>query len=256
MSEDQSMLTTSLVALAAHHESAQEVAVDTVALASLEAGIHHLLYSFEQFGADDGRMAPGVHRFFERDHSEVVRVSKDQAQLASGQRTFWPLGRLSGRQALVGEGVGESDGAVFARRVLLECPLDERCSDRIHVDGVDESAVEVFADVEVAEFGAADGAAVLGFVQQLVLDVLAALADLDFVHDVGDGFHGVCHVSVAELFLGGDELDAHPGEDAFGDGGVGLVAEDARAHVDDDVAHFRVFLDVAEEFAEDGAFGD
>nr|WP_244630816.1 MULTISPECIES: hypothetical protein [unclassified Microbacterium] len=92
--------------------------------------------------------------------------------------------------------------------------------------------------------------------EELVLDVLSALADLDFVHDVGDGLHCVCHVAVAELFLGGDELDAHPGEDAFGDGGVGLVSEDAGAHVDDDVPHFGVLFDVAQKLAEHGSFGD
>jgi hypothetical protein len=83
-----------------------------------------------------------------------------------------------------------------------------------------------------------------------------ALANLDLVHDVRDGFHGVGHVAVAELFLGGDELDAHRGEDAFGDGGVGLVAEDARAHVDHDVPHVGVLFDVAQQFSEDGPLRD
>ncbi|MFT3945148.1 MAG: hypothetical protein QM705_15180 [Ancrocorticia sp.] len=80
----------------------------------------------------------------------------------------------------------------------------------------------------------------------LIGDVLAALTDLDFVHDVGDGFHGVCHVAFPEFFFGGDEFDAHAGKDAFSDSCIGEVAEGTGAHVDDDVADFRVFLDVVQ----------
>jgi len=79
---------------------------------------------------------------------------------------------------------------------------------------------------------------------------------LHLVHDVGDGFHRVGHVALAKLFLGGDELDVHAGQDALRDSGIGLVPEDARSHVDDDVANLRVFLDVVKQFAEHRALGD
>ncbi|NYF28059.1 hypothetical protein HDC31_001588 [Microbacterium sp. JAI119] len=73
---------------------------------------------------------------------------------------------------------------------------------------------------------------------------------MDFVHDVGDGFHGVGHVPLSELLLGGDESHALLEELAFRDRGVCEVAEDARAHVDDDELHFWVIIDVAQELLE------
>ncbi|KZE43282.1 hypothetical protein AVW09_00635 [Microbacterium sp. T32] len=129
---------------------------------------------------------------------------------------------------------------------MLERPADQRGASFVDADGVHESTIEVFAIVEIAELGAADRTAVLRLVEQLLLDVLPALADLDLVHDVGDGFHGLCHVSVAKIFLGRDEFDSHTGQDAFRDRGVASVSEGAGAHVDHDVGNLRVFLDVAQ----------
>ncbi|MBB1586812.1 MAG: hypothetical protein HG423_008480 [Propionibacterium sp.] len=90
----------------------------------------------------------------------------------------------------------------------------------------------------------------------LVRDVLAALPDLYLVHDVSDGLHGISHVPLAELFLGRDELDAHGGQDALGDGGIGVVTERAGAHVDHHVADLRGGFDVAQQLTENWAFGD
>ncbi|MDY0827793.1 hypothetical protein SK224_01500 [Microbacterium sp. BG28] len=126
----------------------------------------------------------------------------------------------------------------------------------VDADRVDEAPVEVLAIVDVAELGATDGAAVLRLVEQLLLNVLTALADLNFVHDVRDGFHGLCHVAVAEVFLRGDELDAHASEDALRDRRVTGIPEGTRAHVNHDVRHLRVFLDVAQKLSEHRTLAD
>nr|WP_154096465.1 hypothetical protein [Microbacterium testaceum] len=92
----------------------------------------------------------------------------------------------------------------------------------------------------------------LDFVGHLHLDILAAHADLDFVHDVGDGLHGIGHVSLAEFFFRRDEAYALLEQFTLGDRCIGEVAEDARAHVDDDVLHLRVFVDIAQKSLELG----
>nr|WP_235560579.1 hypothetical protein [Microbacterium sp. Leaf179] len=147
-------------------------------------------------------------------------------------------------------------GAVVAGGVLLERPPDEGCPRLVDTDRVDEAPVEVPAVIDVAELGAPDGATVLRLVEQLLLNVLSTLTDLNLVHDVRDRFHGFGHVAVAEVFLGGDELHAHAGEDSLGDRRIPRVAEGARAHVNHDVADLGVLFDVLEQFAEHGALGN
>nr|WP_249405448.1 hypothetical protein [Microbacterium sp. CFBP 8794] len=146
--------------------------------------------------------------------------------------------------------------AELPRRVLLESPSNERGALRIDVDRVDQSSVEVLTHVEVTNLGATGCASAHRLVQHLLLDVLAALADLDFVHDVGDSFHGVGHVPLAEVLLGGDEFHPHTREDALRDCRVSEVTEGAGAHVDHHVADVWVFLDIPQHLAKDRALGD
>ncbi|WOQ17604.1 hypothetical protein R0145_02510 [Raineyella sp. W15-4] len=86
-------------------------------------------------------------------------------------------------------------------------------------------AVDGDAGVEVADRGAGDGAAVLCLVCHLELHVLAIEAVLQLVHRIGDGGHGVAFEAVAEVLLGGDELDAEHAQVAPGEHGVLDVAE-------------------------------
>ncbi|MDQ4213756.1 hypothetical protein RBR11_07480 [Microbacterium sp. ASV81] len=139
---------------------------------------------------------------------------------------------------------------VFSGRILFECPNDQGCADGINGDGVDQSAVEVLAHVQVAELRAPDASTVLDLVGELDLDVFATHPHLQFVHDVGDGLHGVAHVALAELLLGGDQLHVSFFQIPLGDGGVDEVAEHARPHVDDDVLHFRMICDVLHHLLE------
>lgn len=83
---------------------------------------------------------------------------------------------------------------VVAGGELFEAEFDRWGSFGVGCDGADLAAVESVADVEVAEFGTAQGAAVSGFLSHLVFDVGAGLAGLvlveggqDAVHELPDG---------------------------------------------------------------------
>jgi len=63
--------------------------------------------------------------------------------------------------------------------VQLDGLTDAWCTFRVEPDAVEEPAVLFGPDVEVAELGARDGAAIKRLVPQLLLDVFASLADLE-----------------------------------------------------------------------------
>nr|WP_234490385.1 hypothetical protein [Streptomyces sp. MBT33] len=97
--------------------------------------------------------------------------------------------------------------------------------------------------VQVPDRGARNCAAVAGLVSHLGLDVFAALADRKPVEDVGDRFHGFCHIAVAEVLFGGYQFDAELLKLPLGYGGVDVVSEDTRPHVDDDAIHVSLLGD-------------
>ncbi|HXH33175.1 MAG TPA: hypothetical protein VNJ54_02055 [Plantibacter sp.] len=197
-----------------------------ISLSRVHSVVDDALDTFKELRVDDRVVSARVELPLERHHSQVVRIPQDQAQLAPRDGALRPLHRSAAGEPLFCQELQKLHDAVVARRVLLEGELDERSANGVDVDGVDELTFEVPSHVQVSELRSANGATVLGLVQQLVPDVLPALADLDLVHDVGDGLHGVGHVSLAELFLRRDELDTHVGQDALRDGSVGLVPED------------------------------
>ncbi|OAN29053.1 hypothetical protein A4X17_05590 [Plantibacter sp. H53] len=141
-------------------------------------------------------------------------------------------------------------------RVLFEGPTDKRRPIRVYVDRVDEAPAELLPDVEVAELGAPDGAALFDFVRHLHAHVLAVHADLHFVHYVGDGFHRIGHVAVAKFLLRRNQAHALLEEFSLRDGCVGEISEDTGAHVDDDVLHLGVLVDVAHHLLELGPLCD
>ncbi|MGC4105911.1 MAG: hypothetical protein QM753_06070 [Thermomicrobiales bacterium] len=157
---------------------------------------------------------------------------------------------------MFGQGSLELDQAVLPRRILRERPLHQRCPLRIDRDAADDMAINFLGHVAIPKRSASRRPTVHRLMQHLRADVLAALPDLDLVHDVGDGLHGVGHVPLAKVLLCRDQLDIHLGQDALGEGGVGLVAEDTRACIDDDVADLGMLLQVGEQLAEDGALGN
>ncbi|HSV67553.1 MAG TPA: hypothetical protein VLJ59_16820 [Mycobacteriales bacterium] len=228
------------------------VRVAAVADAGAGVGVEHALYGVEGFFVDQGFVPAFVLDVFVGDVADVVAVAQQVGQGLQGdglavvrhaQPGFGELGLQAGDDVLAGGEQLEGHGDVlFALRV--------------GDDGVDAAAVDLYPAVEVAELGFAEGAAIFGLVGHFDGDVLAVAPDLDLVHDVGDGFHGVGPDALAEVFTGGDELDAHLGQLPLGDGGVGEVAERSGAHVDEHIFYLRVLLEVLEQLPEDLAFGD
>nr|WP_292893075.1 hypothetical protein [Microbacterium sp.] len=196
------------------------------------------------------------HLAFVGHHPQVIGVAKKQAELVERERAFFPLRRWTGREALLRKLLAKHRHAVLPRRVLLEGPPDERSPLGVDVDGVHQAPVEVPAHVEVADLGPASGPAAHRLVEHLLLDVLAALPDLDFIHDVCDGLHGVGHVALPEVLFSRDELHAHARQNALGNRSVGEIAEGSGAHVDDDVADLWMLLDVPQHLPEYGALAD
>nr|WP_260425123.1 hypothetical protein [Arachnia propionica] len=247
---------TGCVAAAALHESSEEVVVARVAVGASSAGVEDVLDALEEVGCDEGCVASGAGFAFEADFPDVVGVAEDGSELAAGEGVSALLGGASGGEALLFQFCGQCGQAVFAGGVLLEGPADDGGAFGVDVDGVGESTVEVLADIEVAEFGSADGTAVLRLVPHLVRDVLAVLPDLNLVHDVSDGLHGITHVALTELLLRGNQLHPHGRQHPLGDGGVGEVAEGSGPHVDHHVPDLGVVLDVAQQLLEHRVFGD
>ncbi|ODT21934.1 MAG: hypothetical protein ABS64_13520 [Microbacterium sp. SCN 69-37] len=196
------------LAFGAVQQAAQEVKVDPVAVSLAVASVEDLLHREEQLLRDERRVPARMELALVADDPGVIRVAQNHGELTARQRLGGSLARLPRGQALVFQHHLELRDRELVRGVLLEGPDDEWCADGVDVDRVDEASVEVLAHVEVAELGSPDASASFDLVGHLDADVLAAHADLEFIDDVGDGFHRVAHVAVAEVLLGRDELDA------------------------------------------------
>nr|WP_045251865.1 hypothetical protein [Microbacterium azadirachtae] len=213
--------------LAAVDEPLEVVEVDDVAITFAIAVIEYFLHLEEGLLRDERFVAADVELALVAHHTGVIRVAEHESKTAAADLLGRPGRRRSGCESAFVEKILELADRVSSGGVLLEGPGYERRTFVVHIYGVDEASAELLADVEIAELGTSDGAALLDLVRHLDLDVLAVHADLDFVHDVGDGFHGVCHVALAEFFLGRDQAHALLEELALRDRGVGEVSEHA-----------------------------
>ncbi|MEZ5111183.1 MAG: hypothetical protein R2732_06770 [Microbacteriaceae bacterium] len=240
----------SIAALTAEQHSLQIVEVDDVSCAVSLSGVEHRLHLQEGLLRYQRLVASDVELALVAVDARVVRIAQDGCEAARADRLCRVARRRSCLQPLSLKEPLQSRYRVAPSGVLFERPRDERGTLRIDIDRIDEATAVVLPDVQIAKLGAADRPALFDLVRHLDLDVLAVHTDLDFVHDVGDGFHGVGHVALSELLLGGDQADALLQELSLRDGGVGEVSEHAAAHVDDDVLNFRVLIDVAQELLE------
>nr|WP_246383589.1 hypothetical protein [Microbacterium proteolyticum] len=191
---DHSVLPPRFATPIAAHQPPQKVCMNLVSLRRPPASSKHLLNALEGLRRDECFVTPVEHLALVGHHPEVVGVAEKQAELVQRERTFLPLRRRTSRQALLCKLLAENRHAVLPRRVLLKGPPDERSPLRIDIDRVHQTSVEVPAHVEVADLGPTGGPAAHRLVEHLLLNVLAALPDLDFVHDVRDGLHGIGHV--------------------------------------------------------------
>ena len=124
---------------------------------------------------------------------------------------------------------------------------DERATDRVDVDPAGFPAVLVAAlFVEVAEWGAADGAAGAGFLAEAFDDFAGEVAGVE----LGDGAHDAVEEDAAgglvDVLGGGDLAGAGLVEDTVDVDVVGAVAGQPVEFVDDDVVDVAGVLEVVE----------
>lgn len=133
---------------------------------------------------------------------------------------------------------------------------DEWAANRVDVDPAGFPALVVAAlFVEVAEWGAADGAAGAGFLAEAFDDFAGEVAGVE----LGDGAHDAVEEYAAgglvDVLGGGDEAGAGLVEDAVDVDVVGAVAGEAVEFVDDDVVDVAGVLEVVEHLLQLGAIG-
>ncbi|MGC4190479.1 MAG: hypothetical protein QM589_04495 [Thermomicrobiales bacterium] len=230
--------------------------MDDIPLGALLPHIEHLLHALEDLRRHQRLMPPRIDLPLVRHHAKIVGIAEDESELTAGDRLLLPLRRAPGGEPLRTKFLLQPRQADLSAGITVEGPGHEWSSLRIHGDPVDEVAIDLLADVEVADAGATGGAPIHRLVEHLGADILPTLADLHLIHDVGDRFHRVSHVAFAELLFGRDQLDVHAGQDALGDRRISLIAKHPGTHIDDDVAHLGMLLDVAEQLPEDGTLGD
>ncbi|MEH3054258.1 MAG: hypothetical protein PGN13_09670 [Patulibacter minatonensis] len=92
-------------------------------------------------------------------HARVVRVLQDAVQARPWDRLTRALRGRSGAKPRRGNDRERRRDRLVARRHQVEGQADQRAAFRVNGDRGDGAAVNVFADVEVAEFGLAIGAA-------------------------------------------------------------------------------------------------
>ena len=124
---------------------------------------------------------------------------------------------------------------------------DERAADRVDVDPAGFPALVVAAlFVEVAEWGAADGAAGAGFLAEAFDDFAGEVAGVE----LGDGAHDAVEEDAAgglvDVLGGGDQAGTGLVEDAVDVDVVGAVAGEAVEFVDDTIVDVAGVLEVVE----------
>ena len=92
----------------------------------------------------------------------------------------------------------------------FETEPDQRPALGVDDDRADVTAVVAVDVVEVAESGAADGAAVAGLLPHLVGDVGTGFSGLVFVEGREDAVHELADRGVVDRLGGGDQRDALP----------------------------------------------
>nr|WP_302408527.1 hypothetical protein [Mycobacteroides abscessus] len=230
----------------------QVVHVDTVTLAFPRAGIEHILHLIEQGLADQCLMASWIQLAFVMHESGVVRIAQHLLQRGGGNRSSWrdSFGRATGEAKVSHGGFQPRDG-VLAAGVQLPCLTQQGSTIGVQPDSVHELALEFSSDIQIADLGQRYGAPGTSFAAHLGLHIQTLQRVLEAVHDVDHAFHGDCGSTFTEILFGRNQSDTDFGELALHQRGVEVVPEGPRAHVDDDVSHVRVLMQIAQQLLED-----
>ncbi|MDO5093589.1 MAG: hypothetical protein Q4D79_09260 [Propionibacteriaceae bacterium] len=152
-----------LAAVAEEDAGFEVVVVDAVA-GVVGAQGSDVLGAVEEFLGDQGFVASLELFSFEGDDAGVVGVGEHAVQCSDGDGAW--VGVAAGRsgfQAEVGHGDLELLDGVVAGGVEFEGFADERAAFGVDSDGVDAASLDVFGDVQVAQWGYAAGAALFDF---------------------------------------------------------------------------------------------
>ncbi|WP_232234967.1 MULTISPECIES: hypothetical protein [Frankia] len=232
-------------------QTLQVVIMSPVPRAGPPLGVQHPLYPVEELLGDQRLVPPLVLLAVVADVAEVVAVTQHLANLVDRDRATRPLLRGPGPEAGLRQGVPEGMEVELARGVQLEGHDHERRALRIKRHRAYLAALELLADVEVAQGRHAERAALLGLLAHLVLDVFAADAHLVLVEDGDHAVHRLAGWRGVEVLLGGRvELHAEPFERHHHDRIVVAVPREPRQGVDEDVLDVPVGLDAGDHLLE------
>nr|WP_228794971.1 MULTISPECIES: hypothetical protein [Nocardia] len=145
--------------------------MDAVALPAPAAHVHDVLNAIEQFLRDNRFMPTGAEFAVDFDPSRVVGVLEHPMQQFERDRALRDGATCTCGQSEVGHRCFELFEAVVAGRIEFKCLVYQGSTLWIEGDGVDLFAFVFDPDVQVANFGEANRAAVAGLGAHLLLNV-------------------------------------------------------------------------------------
>nr|WP_054814108.1 hypothetical protein [Nocardia arizonensis] len=245
------------MAALAEQSALEVVLMHPIALTFGASEITDFLHPLEQFLVHEGFVVAGIDVAFVDDVAEVVRVAEHLIELVGRHgMNVGITGTGAGGEPEIGHGGFQPFEAVVAGGVQFPGFTHQLEAFGVEDDGRDLLAADVGFGVEVAEFGATDGAAVGGLVAHLGGNVEPVHGVHEPVHHIEHAFHGGGGGAFAEVVLDGDQADAEFLELGDVDGGVEVVTESARPVVGDDVLDTGMGVDVGQHFFERGAVFD
>jgi hypothetical protein len=215
------------------------------------------LHAVEEVLVDERLMPPLDLLVVDRDESEVVAVLEHQGELVDRHLLGLASRCRSRPKPAVVQLVRQVGQGVVTSCVQLERQTDERSALWVDGDGADLAALGLGdADVEVAEFGHADRAAVADLLAHLVADVGTTRLRLVLVDGVDDlldhdGLRVLTHVED-----GRDDASADLLQVALDHASVDRVPEHSVEVVDDDVVDVLLLLDPSDHLLERGPLVD
>nr|WP_228816354.1 hypothetical protein [Nocardia elegans] len=145
--------------------------MDAVALSAATAHVHDVLNAIEQFLRDNRFMSAGAEFAIDFDPSRVVGVLEHPVQQFKGDRALRDGAACTCGQPEIGHRSFELFETVVPGRIEFKCLVYQGSTLWIEGDGVDLFAFVFDPDVQVANFGEANRAAVAGLGAHLLLNV-------------------------------------------------------------------------------------
>ncbi|HEX7661632.1 MAG TPA: hypothetical protein VF444_19335 [Pseudonocardiaceae bacterium] len=255
--DDHSSDPAGLLAASAEDAAFQVVVVDSAAFCRSGAGVQKLLDTVEQARVDERLVTALVLLAVMCDEAEVVTVAEHLVEFVDRRLLGGVFGSGPGAQPAVVEFVGQIGQRPVAAAVELECEDDEGAAFGVDGDGADLAAFGLgLADIQVAELGLADAAAVLDFLAHFVLDVGPAGLGLVLVDGVDDGLHQGSLRAFAHVEHGGNDPSSVLLQVTLDHAGVDGIPKDSVEVIDDDVVDVSLGFDPSDHVSEPGSSVD